>query len=166
MNDEKKTKVLTAADFGSGLSSEAHKASEKPEQPENKKEKAEARKRNVHGRDTFLTRGYGVYPNRKYRRSFMSKHPHLRTQIEIEDKVTPFQKWLKNINDNIDNGELQHDSYVNIISQDQIAMEQSKDDHVRNSLLKFYGKNSKMAVEVFRNNKRLQSIREDKKIVM
>ena len=163
MNDEKKTKILTAEDFGSGIPNKSKKESENLEPTP--KEKAEAKKRK-HLHDPFLTRGYGVYPNRKYRRTFMMKGIHKRTDIEISEGVTPFQKWSKDVSDNIDNGRMQHESYTNIVSQDQMAQEQSIDDHARSSLLAFYGKNSKRAVEVFRDNKRLQSIREDKKIAM
>jgi hypothetical protein len=158
------TKVLTPEDFGMQRPEELEQAIQANVDSE-KKNKAIGEKRNKSRRhyDEIKQRGFGTYPNRKYRRMFRDKNQFQRTTEDIELKMTPFQKWDNVTSQNIESGKRLHEAYINLISQEQTADQQARDVRVRKSLEEFYGK--KKGAEVFRENKRLESIREDKKIM-
>ena len=106
---------------------------------------------------------YG-YPNNRIRRQYRNKMQKKRTAKEIEDKVSPFSVWCRETTINIINGQRMHTAYQNDVYDAQYRDELDLDERVKKSLLEFY-KDSEKASAAFRNNKRIQSIDWDKKIL-
>ena len=174
--EKKKTKVLTSEDFGGAPEEKKvkintgtkgakaiKKALPKEHRGEDEKKTAtpgEIRLMKERMDTRFKNQGFGDYPNRKYRRTFKDKNANKRTQLEIDDGMTQYEKWTQGMVANVIQGERLHNAYINLIVQEQIAEEQALDDRVKKSLKEVFG--SKIAAEIFSENKRLQRLNEDK----
>lgn len=107
-----------------------------------------------------------VYPNHKKRRAFEDKgnKKYARTKIELEDGVTPFQKRCQVLRARIERGVRIDQAFQNDIAQDSMHIERAIQQNVMASLYKALGREKGKAA--YDNNRRLQAIREDKKIAM
>ena len=146
----KKTKILTAEDFQAGNVKN-----------ENENQNIEVSKQEIDAQ--YRNRGFGKYPNRKYRRSLLTSNK--RTKQDIKDKRTSFDIFINRVTENVAHGKLMHEAYLNEISQMQIELEQSLDYRVKKSLVAFTG-NEKTARRIFMENKRLQAIVNEKKMMI
>lgn len=105
------------------------------------------------------------YHNRSIRRAYLDKNRFNRSTLEIEDGVTPFQKWAEVVKGNIEMGKMRHDAFINDVVTLDMDRENARNGRIKNNLIEFYGSTEK-AIRVFNENKRLENIRFDKKFNM
>ena len=106
-----------------------------------------------------------AYPNREMRRRFVkAKIKYNRTPEEIKAGKSPFDKMLEVIDGNLEHGITLDKSFQNEVATDTMHFERSKDEMCVKSLTDSFG--SELGMKMHNSNKRLQSIREDKKIMM
>ena len=179
MNDDK-TLFLQPEDFnpdrkhkiGENAQKKSHKVNdvkkqelkaEKPSVYEDSKVHKQQVEKKIRSRRKLQWNSLMGYHNRKVRGQFRDKNDKKRSALEISSEITPLEKWAQVTIDNIKNGALLHDSFVNDMVQLDMDRERAMEERVKKSLKEFYG-NTEKAMRAFTENKRLQNILTDKKL--
>ena len=100
----------------------------------------------------------------------------IRSEISggIEEVIFAYKKafelyqndiFINKITGNVEHGKQMHEAYLNELSQMQIELEQSRDTRIKKSLKEFTG-NDRDARKIFMENKRLQAIVDEKKMMI
>ena len=104
-----------------------------------------------------------AYPNRRFRRAYdiKDKAKYARNENDLKNGVTAFEKMCMVLRDRVEHGNSLHRAFQNENATSMMHYERNKENSCLNSLTAALG--NELGRKAYNNNRKLNSIREDKK---